>query len=91
MSRYRIGTFGRSQWRIMDNNTHHSVCTCDDYTNAAFVLAALKTAELGTTPNTGSPKCHHCNGEPGVPTMLRWDWNYCPECGTKLMALRAGA
>ena len=48
----------------------------------------IKTAlvEAQKTPtNTESLQCNHCNGEPGIPTMLRWDWNYCPECGVKLM------
>jgi len=30
------------------------------------------------------PECGHCEREPGIPTMLRWRWNYCPKCGTKL-------
>lgn len=25
--------------------------------------------------------CKHCEGDPGISTMLRWNWNYCPECG----------
>ncbi len=29
--------------------------------------------------------CEHCSGNPGAPTMLRWNWNYCPECGRKLI------
>jgi hypothetical protein len=45
INKYRIGTF-MTQWRIMDNDTNKSICTC--YTSrkhAETILAALQNVE----------------------------------------------
>jgi hypothetical protein len=51
------------------------------YDNFAILcdqIRALKTVELGTTPNTQFKPCQVCGGS-GVSVV----WNFCPECGSR--------